>query len=124
LEIKISFSIFAASNSNIMQLQFEHEYLKDLYYEGGTTDKSRRFQPEVIRGYVKGVKYLEKATTISELYWHGSLHFEPLKGNKRGLYSIRANDKYRVEFKILPIGQDHSIVRVCRIVDLSNHYKK
>ena len=51
-----------------------------------------------------------------------SLNYEVLKGDKRGISSIRVNDKYRVEFTVRE-SIEEPIVTVCNIIDLSNHYK-
>ena len=32
-----------------MEIAFEKEYLKKLYYEGKTGDKQHRFQPEIVK---------------------------------------------------------------------------
>lgn len=56
------------------------------------------------------------------LYQFNSLHFEPLKGDKQELYSIRINDKYRIEFTLCS-DIDNSILTLCNIEELSNHYK-
>jgi proteic killer suppression protein len=36
-----------------MKIEFEKEYLRELYDTGKTTNKKRRFQPQVVKGYVK-----------------------------------------------------------------------
>ena len=38
-----------------MVIEFEKEYLSELYYEGKCNDKKHRFQPQVIRNYVKRI---------------------------------------------------------------------
>lgn len=55
------------------------------------------------------------------LYQLNALHFEVLKGDKEGLFSIRVNDQYRIEFSI-DRDSDHSLLIICNIVELSNHY--
>ena len=45
-----------------------------------------------------------------------------LKGDRTGTYSVRANGKYRVEFTLVET-QSEPIITVCRIIELSNHYK-
>ena len=51
----------------------------------------------------------------------GSLHYEHLKGDKRGYSSVRVNDQYRVEFtEEVVAGQE--IATICNITELSNHY--
>lgn len=52
-----------------------------------------------------------------------SLNFEPLKGDKKGLFSVRANGKQRIQFTI-DENLDTPVLTVCNITDLSNHYKQ
>jgi len=105
-----------------MIVVFEKEYLRDLYETGKTADKKHRFQPEVIDGYVKGIYHLEKASNPEELYLYRSLNYEKLKGNKKGISSIRATKKYRIEFTEQSEGTE-PIITICSILTLSNHYK-
>jgi len=101
---------------------FEKEYLRDLYETGKTPDKKYRFQSEVIDGYLKGISHLEKALNTKELCKYRSLNYEKLKGDKKGVSSIRATKKYRIEFTEKSEGIE-SIVTICNILELSNHYK-
>lgn len=64
---------------------------------------------------------LQAAPTPETLYQFAALHFEALKGNRIGRYSIRVNDKYRVEFT-LSQHTDNTVLTICNIVELSNHY--
>lgn len=105
-----------------MQLSFSQTYLEDLFTEGKSTDKHHRFQPEVIRGYQKAIKLLQVANRIEDLYVFHSLHFEALHGDKEGLFSVRANGQYRVEFEIIE-DKNEIQVHVCNILELSNHYQ-
>ncbi|MCK9412703.1 MAG: type II toxin-antitoxin system RelE/ParE family toxin [Prolixibacteraceae bacterium] len=105
-----------------MIVTFEKEYLRDLYETGKTTDKKHRFQPDVIEGYVKGIYYLEKASNPEDLYRYRSLNYEKLKGYKKGISSIRATKKYRIEFIEKNEGNE-PVFTVCNILELSNHYK-
>jgi proteic killer suppression protein len=62
-----------------------------------------------------------KASSKEELYPIKSLHFEALRGDKKGLYSVRVNDQYRVEFSLVE-HSEQPILTICNIVELSNHY--
>ena len=44
-----------------MLVTFNVDYLEDLYKKGSTKDKKHRYQPQVIRGYQKVIKYLIQA---------------------------------------------------------------
>ena len=105
-----------------MKVAFNEDYLEQLYTKGKADDKKHRFQPQVVRGYQKAVKYLIQATKIEDLFPFKSLHFEALHGDKEGRYSVKANDQYRVEFTLSDTPEE-PIVTICTIMELSNHYK-
>lgn len=48
-----------------MYIEFDKEYLRELYELGRTADKRHRYQPEVIRGYQKAVFALLAANCIT-----------------------------------------------------------
>lgn len=104
-----------------MIVTFEHTYLKELYDNGKTSDKKHRFQPSIVKRYKDKINYLMKAASKEELYPIKSLHFEALHGDKKGLYSIKVNDQYRIEFS-LNETIELPILTICNIVELSNHY--
>ena len=105
-----------------MEIVFEKEYLSDLYYKGKTTDKKYRFQPEIIKRYKLRIEVLESANSVEDLFQIYSLHYETLTGDKKGISSIRINNQYRIEFAINK-RKSETIVTVCNILELSNHYK-
>ncbi len=105
-----------------MEITFDKEYLRQLYEDGKTNDKKHRFQRQIISRYQLRIKILEKVRCIEDLYPLVSLHYEVLKGKKAGISSIRVNDQYRIEFTVKQIGSE-TIVNVCNILELSNHYK-
>lgn len=75
-----------------MIVTFDKEYLKILYTEGHSIEKKHRFQPEVIKRYKRCIDYLKAAANKEALFLFNSLKFEALKGDKKGLFSIRVND--------------------------------
>lgn len=107
-----------------MVVTFSKDYLRELYFEGRCSEKSRRFQPEIVRGYVKAIKSMVIARNLHDLSLRGGLNLEPLQGKKAGTYSVRANRQYRVEFEVLQgDGASEPCITVCNILELSNHYK-
>lgn len=104
-----------------MLIEYDKEYLRELYEYGKTSDKKHRFQPQVIKGYKMAVDVLKVAKRIEDLYPFKGLHFEALTGDKKGSFSVRASDKYRVEFTVSETGEE-KIVTLCMILELSNHY--
>lgn len=105
-----------------MVVTFEEAYLSDLYEKGKTDDKKHRYQPEVVRRYRRCVQLMKNVPDITSLAKYNSLNYEKLKGDKKGLSSIRVNDKYRIEFTVRD-SMEEPIVIVCNIIELSNHYK-
>ena len=106
----------------IMEINFEKEYLRELYESGKTSDKKHRFQPQIIEKYQLRIKMLEQADSIEELFPINSLHYEVLKGDKAGISSIRVNKQYRIEFTVKQILSE-TVITICNILELSNHYK-
>lgn len=104
-----------------MIVTFEKTYLKELYENGVSSDKKHRFQPNIAKRYVDRVNLLKKVISKEELFPIKSLHFVALHGDKKGLFSIKVNNQYRVEFS-LDENLEQSILTICNIVELSNHY--
>ena len=102
-----------------MEIKFDKDYLRELYYDGKTSDKKHRYQPQVVKGYVKALNIMDSVERIEDLFRYKSLHYEKLHGDKEGLESVRANDQYRIEFTS---GISDEIT-ICNILELSNHYK-
>lgn len=105
-----------------MYIEYDQEYLWELYTKGKTSDKKHRYQPEVIRGYQKAVFVLSSAKRIEDLFLNHSLNYEALQGDKKGISSVRINKKYRLEFTVKEIKHEQ-IITCCRLLDISNHYK-
>jgi proteic killer suppression protein len=86
-------------------------------------DKKHRFQPQVVNGYLKCVKALISASRMEDLYLFRSLNYEKLKGDKKGLSSLRINDQYRLEFREIASQSNQLVIEICSLVDITNHYK-
>jgi proteic killer suppression protein len=105
-----------------MIVTFEEEYLEELYKKGRTSGKKFRFQPDIIRRYRSRIDTLVSAPSKELLYQINSLHFKALQGDKKGLFAIRVNDQYRIEFTMSDTSEE-PIVTICNIIELSNHYE-
>lgn len=105
-----------------MLIEFDKEYLRELFETGYTSDKKHRYQPEIIKGYIKCIMFLKRANCVEQLYPIHSLNYEVLKGNKKGISSVRINKQYRLEFTVRDV-MNEQIVTVCCLLDISNHYK-
>ncbi|MDR1652806.1 MAG: type II toxin-antitoxin system RelE/ParE family toxin [Prevotellaceae bacterium] len=106
-----------------MKVEFEEDNLRELYENGKTTDKKHRFQPQVVNGYLKCVKTLIKVVRMEDLYLINSLNYERLKGDKKGLSSVRINEQYRLGFREIVNPNEMLKVEICSLVDITNHYK-
>ena len=102
-----------------MDITFEKDYLRELFYDGVTSDKSHRYQPDIVKRYVRVINILDSVDKPTDLFRYRSLHYEKLLGDKAGLESVRVNDQYRIEFKTTP--ERHIVI--CNIIELSKHYK-
>lgn len=104
-----------------MIVTFEYQYLQELFETGRCSDKKHRFQPQIIKLYQRRIETLFSAPSPETLYQFNSLHFEALKGDKLGKFSVRVNIHYRIEFT-LNTSYEHPLITICNITDLTNHY--
>lgn len=104
-----------------MIIEYEQEYLEQLYNNGKCNNKKYRFNTSVIKKYQKRIDTLTSATCIEDLFVFNSLNFEAMQG-KINSFSIRIDYHYRLEFKVCKQGTEN-IVTVCIITDITNHYQ-
>lgn len=103
-----------------MEVHFRNAYLEKLY-AGWPVSGKPRYSEEVIEKFRKKVVLLKNLESTSELRQFRSLNFEALKGDKKGLFSIRVDQKYRLEFTIEK--NRVTLLEIIYIEDLSNHYR-
>lgn len=104
-----------------MEVRFDKQYLKDLY-ENGDAGKKHRFQPQIVKRYIRVVDLMIESNNVAALLPYNSLNYEKLHGDKEGLSSVRVNDQYRIEFEEIIHGTE-VIASIVNITELSNHYK-
>ena len=83
-----------------MYIEYEKDYLEELYNDGKCKNKKYRFH-------------------IEDLFVFNSLNFEALDN---GFYSIRIDYHYRLEFKIREEGTE-KVITICTVTDITNHYQ-
>lgn len=105
-----------------MEVTFEEEYLCEMYQTGNTTNKKHRFQPALVRKYIRAIDLMIDVPDTSSLKKYHGLKYEQLKGDKAGLSSVRLNNQYRIEFEEKTVGKQTKAT-ICNIIKLSNHYK-
>ena len=94
-----------------MYIEYEKDYLEELYNDGKCKNKKYRFQKAVVTKYQKRIDTLMAATRIED--------FEALDN---GFYSIRIDYHYRLEFKIREEGTE-KVITICTVTDITNHYQ-
>ena len=125
-ESKISLRSFALSLQSIkhiiviMEITFEEDYLRELYYEGKAHNKKYRFQPQIIKKYVRVIDLMASLNSTEDFNRYKALHYEALVGDKKDRESVRVNDQYRIEFHSEVVGNEKQIT-ICNILELSNH---
>ncbi len=99
-----------------MVIEYEKEYLEELYNDGRCKNKKYRFQKPVITKYQKRIDTLMAAIRIEDLFVFHSLNFEALDN---GYYSIR------IDYHYLKIRQEGTepVVTICTVTDITNHYQ-
>lgn len=104
-----------------MIVEFEEDYLKELFEDGKAKNKKHAFQPRVIKKYIKVVNTLRATNRIEDLFLFNSLNYEKLTGVN--VESVRVDGKYRLEFRSRLEGDEPYTITICSLLDLSNHYK-
>lgn len=107
-----------------MEIEFDKEYLQELFEDAKTSDKKHRFQPGIIKKYIDTVNILRAASNTEMLYKFKSLHYEKKGGDLGGIEAVWVNDQYRLEFTTRTEGDEPPAIIICKLLDLSNHYKK
>jgi toxin HigB-1 len=103
-----------------MIVKFKNEYLEKLF-TGEPLKGKPKYSDEVIKKYKKTILILKNVENSNELLKFRGLNFEALKGDKKGLLSVRVDNGYRLEFSL-----ENNIIQLTEIaviVELSNHYK-
>lgn len=108
-------------SAEVMEIVFNEEYLREMYVTG-KTDKKHRFQPQIIRKYIRVIDLMKNTDNTLGLCRYNSLNYEKLIGDKVGLSSVRVNDRYRIEFEEY-IRDGETVATICNITELSNHSK-
>ena len=68
------------------------------FFDDRRTKDARAFPPELRRAGRRKLLYLHDASELKDLRVPPGNRLEGLKGRRKGLYSIRINDQWRVIF--------------------------
>jgi toxin HigB-1 len=96
-----------------METEFADKSLQrlesDLAFDGG-------FSREVVRAFRKRMQMIRAARDERDFYALKSLHFEKLKGDHEGQYSMRLNQQWRLILEIEKQSNGSTVV-IISIVD-------
>lgn len=104
-----------------MIIEYEKDYLRELFDDGKCKNKKYRFDASVVKKYQKRIDSLKAATRLEDLFVFNSLNFEALQG-RANYFSIRIDYHYRLEFRIRA-EKTKKIVTICVITDITKHYQ-
>ena len=69
-----------------------------------------KFPSGVIESFNNKIQFIESAIAITDLSAMRSLHFKKLRGNRKGEYSIRLNDQFRLIVKVAETNGQTKII--------------
>jgi proteic killer suppression protein len=81
-----------------MEVEFKERWHADI--EKDAVSASKKLPVEVIKSARNKLHLLRNAPDERTLKNWQSLHFKKLSGDKKGLYSVRVNKTWRIEFKL------------------------
>ena len=104
-----------------MVLKFKNAYLEKLF-QGKAVPGKPKYSSDVITKFKKTILKLKNADSLREIKTIKGLNFEGLKGDMKGMYSVRVDYHYRL---ILTISREGNItlLEVITVHDLTNHYR-
>jgi proteic killer suppression protein len=83
----------------------------DASFEGG-------YSSAVVRAYRKRIQLIRAAADERDFYVLKSLHFEKLKGDRAGQYSIRLNEQWRLVLRF----EGHAPTRVVVVLGIEDYH--
>lgn len=78
-----------------MILSFGDKDTRELFRTG----KSRKLPSEIWRRALRKLEMIDKAETLNDLKVPPGNRLEQLKGSRKGYYSIRVNEQWRITFR-------------------------
>jgi toxin HigB-1 len=105
-----------------MKIRFKSDELEYYYLTPLSEIKGKLAVPhEILKQYKRKIQILMSIESLNELTVFRSLHFELLKGGRKGEHSIRLNLQYRLIFSV---EQDDQLLNeIILIHEISKHYE-
>lgn len=98
-----------------MDVEFEDDTLQALESD---PNYSSEFELAVVKGFRKCMQIIRNAPDERDFYALKSLHFEKLKGNRDGQYSMRLNLQWRLIFRFVRRNNGKTVV----IISISDYH--
>lgn len=102
-----------------MNIIIEDDYLEELFNRDSKPPGKRKFPENVENMFLFRIGQILAARNENDLRNIRTLHLEKLKGNRKGTYSIRVKDGWRIIFRL----ERNGMIKIMHIEELSNHYK-
>ena len=96
-----------------MEVEFDDDDLDQLETDPRAT---AGFPAGVVRGFRKAMQVIRGAADERDLYAMRGLRFEKLEGKRKGQFSLRCNDQYRLIIELVGESSDKT-VRLIEVVD-------
>jgi toxin HigB-1 len=103
-----------------MIVKFNNDYLEKLF-TGNPLKGKPKYSDDVVTKFKKVIIILKNVESSVELAKFRGLNFEALKGDKKGIYSIRVDYAYRLMFTLK--NDIIQLEEIAIIKELSKHYK-
>jgi proteic killer suppression protein len=104
-----------------MNVQFMNSYLENLF-QGKAVSGKPKYSSDIVEKFKRTILKLQFADSLRELSNQRGLHFEALRGDYKGFFSVRVDKSYRL---ILSLKKEKRIqvAEVIMVHDLKNHYQ-
>ena len=96
-----------------MRFRFAEVKLEELYTRGRG---GKRYSKQVLDAFLRAIATIDAAADERDLYAQKGLHFEKLKGDRKGQRSIRLNQQWRLE-RFAPISSASDANELCSTLD-------
>ena len=106
-----------------MEIEFNANYLKELYEDKKSSDKRFKSNPQLVEQYIKTVNKLKSVSKIEQLYQLSSLHYEKKIGNLKGKSAVYINKQYRLIFEEIPEVEPPFEIKILSLDEISKHYE-
>jgi len=106
-----------------MEVEYNQQYLADLYEEKKVSDKRFKSNPQLVKQYIKTVNKLKSVQKVEQLFQFAGLNYEKLKGNMKGYSSVRINNQYRLIFEEVASDNEPIEIILFKLEEISKHYE-